>query len=393
MSASARRDVVETSSFDAKAALPPAGKNKDLGKDVCAMTADGGVLLYGVGGDDRTRPDTPTPFDLKGAAERIDQVVQTGISEPPFIEIRDVHSEREPGKGYLVVVVPASARAPHMLTLGGDNRYWGRGASGNRLLTEGEVARLYARRERWQFDVDSLLNEASAGMPFDYSVPIEQIGPITVVASPVTGIPGLLSRATGGAPVREFFTAEMMQKALAVDPFPNQGSRGMGGAYAPSPRGADVWLFSDGRDPAGIYQATVELRANGRLTYWNSPTINSRARDGESAPVIMEQSVTRAVHQVVRVAAWLYEKGGYFGSVDLGVVLKGIEPASAASRLREWSESGPRYGAPEFRRAERISITEMRGDPRAVTTRLVRPLYEAISVRDYQPFGEARDGT
>jgi hypothetical protein len=75
------------------------------------MTVDGGVLLYGVGGKDRTRPDVREPFDRAGAAERIDQVSQTGIQEPPVIDIRDIDSEERPGKGYLAVVVGVTTSA------------------------------------------------------------------------------------------------------------------------------------------------------------------------------------------------------------------------------------------------------------------------------------------
>ncbi len=110
----------ESPTFDAKEALPRPGKNKDLAKDICAMTVDGGVLLYGVGGDDPTRPDKARPVDLAGAAERIDQVAQTSIAESPEIEIRDFPSDEQSGKGYLAVVIPPSPRAPHMLTIAGD---------------------------------------------------------------------------------------------------------------------------------------------------------------------------------------------------------------------------------------------------------------------------------
>lgn len=133
--------VCESPYFDVKEALPRAGKNKDLAKDICAMTVDGGVLLYGVGGSDPTRPTKACPFELAGVAERIDQVAQTGIAEPPQIEIRDFASEQESGKGYLAVVIPPSPRAPHMLILDGDNRYWGRGQTGNRILQHREALR------------------------------------------------------------------------------------------------------------------------------------------------------------------------------------------------------------------------------------------------------------
>jgi hypothetical protein len=41
-------NLIETTTFDAKAALPLKGKSKDLAKDVAAMANDGGTLLYGV---------------------------------------------------------------------------------------------------------------------------------------------------------------------------------------------------------------------------------------------------------------------------------------------------------------------------------------------------------
>ncbi len=60
-------DLSETSSFDVKAALPMQGKSKDLAVDVAAMANDGGVLLYGVGEDERGRPTILSPIKLHGA--------------------------------------------------------------------------------------------------------------------------------------------------------------------------------------------------------------------------------------------------------------------------------------------------------------------------------------
>ncbi len=130
----ADQQVRETATSEAKQQLPTPGKNKDLAKDITAMTPDGGVLLYGVGGADPTRPDTLTPIAPAGAAERIDHVARSGIAEPPTISIEDFPASSGEGLGYLVVVVPPSPRAPHKLILDGDNRYWGRGPTGNRIL-------------------------------------------------------------------------------------------------------------------------------------------------------------------------------------------------------------------------------------------------------------------
>jgi hypothetical protein len=50
------RDLTETVTFDAKAALPAQGRSKDLAVDVAAMATDGGTLLYGIGEDEHGRP-------------------------------------------------------------------------------------------------------------------------------------------------------------------------------------------------------------------------------------------------------------------------------------------------------------------------------------------------
>src|SRR5215211_4692971 len=98
----------ETQSFDAKATLPPPRRNRDLAEDVAAMTVAGGVLLYGIGEDAHGKPAVLAPIELSGVRERIDQVVQTSIAEPPYIEVREFDTRGQPNRGYVVVIVPPS---------------------------------------------------------------------------------------------------------------------------------------------------------------------------------------------------------------------------------------------------------------------------------------------
>lgn len=77
------------------------------------MATDGGVLLYGVAEDDQGNPTVPESIPLRGAPERVSQIVSTSISEVPFIEPpRSYPCADDPSRGYLAVVVPQSARAP-----------------------------------------------------------------------------------------------------------------------------------------------------------------------------------------------------------------------------------------------------------------------------------------
>jgi hypothetical protein len=382
-----RGDLRETSTLDVKAALPTKGKNKDLARDICAMTVDGGVLIYGVGGDDPTRPDGLIPIELAGAAERIDLVAQGAISEPPTIEIHDIAAADAPGHGFLIVEIPASPRAPHMVTSEGENRYYGRGATGNRILTEGEVARLYARREKWDIDRAAWLDEAVAAMPFSFDDPIEHIGPMVVLVRPVASPRGLLDRARGDQDMRHFLQRDVSEHARRLDPYRSQGTSGLGDALDVTRRGAGVWVTQIDRDFRGPYQARCEYSTSGQLTYWHAPAINSRIRRDADVAWIMERSVTRAVFQTLTAAALIYQRGGYSGAVDVGVALLGIEDASGAA-LSNTFEGGPRYGAPDFRENLRTTTTDLRRDPEQVTRELLAGLFDVIAPRDYDPFAD-----
>lgn len=325
---------------------------------------------------------------MAGAAERIDQVAQTAIAEPPVIQVRDIASDEHPGTGYLCVAVPASPRAPHMLTIDGDNRYWARGATGNRVLTEGEVARLYERRERWETDRDALLADTVAAMPFQSGV--ASVGVIAVTVRPVMPGRELLRTAARNSDIGDFLQQQFIPAARREDPYPGQGTDGLGDAHFVSRAGAALWVCSRERDQASDYQARVEITPDGSITYWHSPLVRGNPREpGHS--VLMEQSVTRAVYQTLAPARWLFETAAFHGPVDLGVAVLGIERASGASRT-DMFQPQPTYGAPDYRRHERVTSEELQTGVEGIVRRLPAPLYEAISVRDYDPLPKRERG-
>jgi hypothetical protein len=187
-----RGDLEETAGFDAKADLPATKKNITLAVDVAAMATDGGVLLHGLGEDENERLTVLSPITLAGAAERVDQIVSTSRVEVPYLRISEFPTGADPTKGYLLVIVPQSSRAPHQVTVGGDLRFYGRAAKGNRILTEGEVARLYRRREEWEQNRSALLAEAVGQAPFP---PQDQFAYLHAFVRPVAPDQGIWDRA------------------------------------------------------------------------------------------------------------------------------------------------------------------------------------------------------
>ena len=319
-------DLRETPSFDAKSDLPKPSRNADLAVDA-AMATDGGVLLYGVAEDQHGEPTVPQPIELAGAGERIGQIVATSISEVPYIDVRAYTTETDPSKGYLAVIVPQSARAPHQVTVGGNLRYYGRGAKGHRVLTEAVIARLYRRREDWEQDRSELLATvvAHAGIP-----EADGAAYLHAFTRPVASDQELFERAVerlgGPHQVHQWMIGEATTSKL-------QG--GYSPALGQSPywdrRGADEWRLATrsederGGDVTGLVELRVNIDGRGQL-------FCGRAADFRLAggpPIIIEAVIAGNLAAFFAVMGSIYEAAGYHGRVDAGVAITGIEGEQA----------------------------------------------------------------
>jgi hypothetical protein len=131
------------------------GANKEHARDMAQFAIDGGVLVVGVDDNDKTRPPQLTPVDLDGLPERVDQIARSLVDEPLHVRIQVLEAAGQPGKGYLLVVVPPSPSAPHQVA----GRYYGRGDTTKNVLSDAEVQRLHQLALRRQRDAEDLLDE------------------------------------------------------------------------------------------------------------------------------------------------------------------------------------------------------------------------------------------
>lgn len=141
--------VPETTSCDCKRELPAPHKNRDVAEDVAAMANEGGVLIYCIGEDQQRRATVLCPFILAGAKEKVDQIIQTGVAEPPYFILHLHPLDADPDRGYMVIEVPMSPRAPHMVIHSGDHRYYRRTPTGNMVMNQAEVEAMFQRRQDW----------------------------------------------------------------------------------------------------------------------------------------------------------------------------------------------------------------------------------------------------
>lgn len=279
-----------------------------------------------------------------------------------------------------------------MLTIDNDSRFYGRGATGNRRLTEGEVARLYERRERWNADRSAELDRVVDAMPFQFGYEIDQVGPIVVTLRPVTSHEGLVRVAAAGADVIEFLRQTVREEGRLSDPYPDHGNTGIESVYQAGPVGANRWVLSRENDPATPYQSMVDIEADGGFTYWHSPTINVIARRGQpDRQIFMEIAAVRALHQAVACANRIYSAAKYRGPIDIGVAVLGIENAISGTLAQGFGD-GIRYGAPEFRATGRVNAYDVER-PSTVVRELLSPLFDAFAARNFDPYtGSSAEG-
>jgi hypothetical protein len=381
-----RGGLEETPSFDGKLKLPTPKRNIDLAIDVAAMSTEGGVLLYGVGEDDEERLTDLAPFSLDGEADRIAQVVATSIAEVPYIEVRELPCAEDATKGYVSVLVPQSARAPHQVIVKNDKRYYGRAAKGNRRLGEAEVARLYQRRLTWEQDGYALLAGAVAEARFP---PHPDLAFLHGFARPVSPDRHIWERAEAAAGGRRELQEELR---TATDGAAVRNRLSSRSAANWRRQGADEWLLSTQPDvdpsqsPDSAEQA-IDMRVNvdgrGHLFFGRA---GARANGGMI--VLQEPAIAGTVASFFALMGRLYELGGYHGQVDIGVSVTNLRDAVSSQGSPSWTASFEReaFRAESYPRASRVTAAELL-DPRGVAGALLGGLFEATGGRsDYDPF-------
>ncbi len=345
----------ETAIFDAKVALP--SKNIEIAKDIAAMSNDGGVIIYGIGEDENKRLKILSPFVLEGQPERISSIAQTSIAEPPIFHIHTIPIKQEPSKGYIVIVIPPSERAPHMVIVSGDHRYYGRNAKGNVLLSEAEVGRLYERRNRLEVDLKELIEKEIKIAPYP---PNPKLGYLHVFIRPAFEQSGILDRIhTASKPTRAAF-AEIVEDIARNDSLRNQ--------YTPRfNEYINNWEFttngirgklSYGREntetSAGdVLVIDVDLNGMGHLFCGRA------AEQGEDFFLFFPLVVIANTINFMSFMGTLFQKINYIGMVDIGLAVTGIKGAFYYTEDRILYHSRKPYESDMYKEVGRIDASSL----------------------------------
>ncbi|MGW1929965.1 AlbA family DNA-binding domain-containing protein [Streptomyces sp. NPDC001919] len=378
----------ENHHLDLKKAPNSKGDNKELARDLASFAVDGGTLVIGVQENKDNRTFELAPQPLNGLPEKVEQVART-IPDPPLTVItEEISAAAGDGTGYLIVHIPASPVAPHMV----DNRYFGRGDKTKYQMGDAEVVALHARRRNTEADTLTLLHKEMDEDPLDgigsqshFFLVAQPTAARWDICLPVTGAQDwnlrmhtLINRVQDNQKLRDALSNKGFSPDLGEAHQGHRRARGVARSsaglrsdrtYAPEGRRGDEDVIE------------VQLFENGGLRLFMS-----RLSDGSSAhhtsgddaeQVLFDAGAVILTRHMLELTRLVSEEVGYHGNWSLAV---------GANRLRgrrrytgeSLFASNHLYSDDTYEESTGATLAELRDAPGAVTRRLLGPLLRSL---------------
>ncbi|HEY0695197.1 MAG TPA: RNA-binding domain-containing protein [Kribbella sp.] len=361
----------------------PAGKatlNADLAKDLASFAVDCGLLVIGVE-DHNGHAGAVRGVELAGLADRVDQIARDKVRPSVVVRSHEVYDPDRAGWGCLLVHVPPSAQAPHMV----DYVYYGRGDKANMRLADEQVRLILDQRSRQRADITAELLRMAEDDPIPESQ--RKAGHIYLLAHPVAAseeaFVDLLGRDDTGQVVNDILDEIASARTERIDSelrqLPHRVPRAEGQA------------FTDVYDGSRIYEPSMLdllVREDGGIRL-----ICGRGTDiigGQSAvqqpppQMVIPMVLLSLTHGFLAFAGRLGgEHGAYQGQWQLGIRLDRLNkvvPADKVVLTPGQGRVGHPYTRSEYVRTTIATTEELVNAPQRVAERLLAPLLRAMGV-------------
>jgi hypothetical protein len=379
----------ETQWVELKEKVPPASKpaNLELARDLASLSLDGGLLVIGIA-DASGAAGEVVGTDLSGIETRVAQVASGRIA-PPLSVTFDVFPKPDDAEtGVLVVTVPASEAAPHMV----DEKYWGRGAHGKRTLSDNEVRRLMADRQERAAGLIDRLRELPARLdPVDLdSGDGTDLGRLYVLVEPAAAAREPLTNLLG-----DKHMLELVIDGLGFRPQWTPSFELLNHMW-PHPDGlAAASLTAEGKAGAGPGYLFILLGDDGGIQV-SAPAARPLRREPDAPLVIFPGHLLEVVHGAIALAGHFAKQyTGYEGPWRVGLLgtrLRGLTASQAHTDFGYQRYS--QFPSQEYLEIADTNTTEMAAHTPQVVARLTKRLLRGLSVeRRFLPYENPRDFT
>ncbi|OFV73509.1 AlbA family DNA-binding domain-containing protein [Rhodococcus erythropolis] len=368
-----------------KRTLPPrsAGVNTELARDLASLSVDGGVFVIGIE-DNHGKPGAVTGADTRGFISRLDATTKSIVTPPLTISTTTIPHPTDPELAVLVVTVPASADAPHMV----DNKYWGRGDEGKRPLSDIEVRRLLAFRQERADGFETRLRFVGKAIGVE---PRQQRGSyLQILVEPASPPHGTnVTEALDKMLPLEFFTAAL-QTRLQWSPSLHSLSHRM-----PHPDGFAAKSFgNEDLDLDNAVKLLVLVADDGSWRAVSGAPVQPLDASGDfssARPVFRAIPLLELTHSIFASVAYLSTHHVPLNTQwQVGIQLsrlRGVYPVERHNPRHFGDFSA--FPRDEYLRTATTTTDEMSQDPASVVDRLTRPLLRSMSIdRHYLPYEE-----
>jgi hypothetical protein len=348
--------------------------------------------VYGVDEDKSKHRFTVDPMPLPvGLHETVDAVARSRItpilSVAPFL----VPDPADTKRGFLVIEVPPSPDAPHMV----EGTYWGRSETGKVRLTDVEVERLIlARSRRAEYLAHAMTATANAD-----PAPSSQYCHFYFTAVPATGWPDMFAGYTRDRASRRRL-GQLCIKLLSEISTTAGAQQRPGVAFEymisdwRSQKIAAGWLgtwHADAKEDGG---RALGVDDDGTVRYINLGA-SARFPMNDRVMFVRELSVLFETWDMVRLIAALSDEVGYRGGW-----LFGVELAHLGGHISQVNDpamgfvagAGIAWDAADYYRTTKATALEVSEKPKLVAGRLLRQLLRGLGSEDLlnqPPFGPA----
>ncbi|GGK11055.1 hypothetical protein GCM10010123_46270 [Pilimelia anulata] len=360
--------------LDLKRELTPGRQgNQDLAVDIAAMALDSGQLLYGME-DRESRAINVCGVELAGLAERIDQVARSKVHPPVLVRTIEIPDPNRAGWGCVLVLVPASSQAPHMV----DNIYYGRGDKANHRLSDEEVRRAMAARDRRPHDVEEQLGRLRDEDPTGEG---RKAGHLYLVAQPLaSGAEAMVALTAHPSPQS---TLQPMVHEI-VQRLPQTYSPTLATAIRASRRADGLALSSHSPDDR-IYEGgliDLVLREDGGIAMTCGRGTDIMSRGGlDPIRVVVPVVLLGLTHSALMLAGLLAERHtAYQGAWAVGLLVDRLKATEPSDRIQSGWHGGTAYSRDEYVRTTETTTAELADSSENVVQRLLGTLLRGLAV-------------
>jgi hypothetical protein len=372
----------ESHRLDLKREIEPGrAANRELARDLSSFAIDGGVLLLGLEEVDGRLALAPQP--LTGLAERVEQVARS-IPDPPLAVVsRSILCADDPMSGYLIVTVPPSGQAPHMV----DHRYIGRGDKTKMNLSDAEVRRLHERRRATETDVLGLIDVEIARDPIPLDV--RQNAHLFIVAEPLPGRNEMLLDVVSGDNWQQRLLAlrddgVKAVRSLAVGKYgfsPDLNSASIHQRRAHGAALTSYGLRSAGEEEKELRERRaieLEVSEDGQLRLFCGRLSDHYSSGDTEMHALFDAAAIVLLRQFIGVIAAAADRSGYFGAWGLGIGATGLKGLQSYENSKGFWD-GPAYQEDVYKRVALANFADLTQTPGRLTNVLLGRLLRALA--------------